>query len=79
MRKKTMKGSQPKSKYLKNTVDFEKKRKKNWSKLYKYIRGKLINLILKLIKLKHSGKPLAYFTLTKPLVPLPLLWLQRKS
>ena len=29
MRKKTMKESQPKSKYLKNTVDFEKKRKKN--------------------------------------------------
>ena len=70
-----MKSSELDSKYFKNIVEFEKK-KKNMAT--NYIRGKEVNLILKLKKLKqqiqkHSAKPLAFFISTKPLVQLTLL------
>ena len=75
-----MKSSEFDSKYFKNIVEFEKKKKKKKKKnmAANYIRGNQLNLILKLIKLKqqiqkHSGKPLASFILTKPLVQLTLL------
>ena len=74
-----MKSSEFDSKYFKNIVEFEKKKKtKKKNMAANYIRGKEVNLILKLIKLKqqiqkHSGKPLASFILTKPLVQLTLL------
>ena len=50
VRKRTMKRSEPESKYLKNTIDFEEKKRKKIAANYK--RGKEINLIQKLIKLK---------------------------
>ena len=73
-----MKSSEFDSKYFKTIVKFEKKTNKQTNMAANYIRGKEVNLILKLIKLKqqiqkHSGKPLAFFILTKPLVQLTLL------